>query len=245
MAGSGILDYFLKQACWENEIVRHDFAELYVDWSMVEIVRLLLTLRRHPSVKWAQRSDNLFITVQLPDAQDVKLKLEPEGKFFFSATSGADKIPYEIELELFDKIIVEDSKTSIGSRSIHYIVKKAENKWWGRLIKQTGKPPVFLTVDWDKWIDEDEEFTRAPEMGDTGFDFPGMNLGGGGGFDGMNLGGGGGFDGMNLGGGGGFDGMNFGGGGGFGGPAPEMDDGASIGLLIYNGVHRDDLYMPG
>jgi prostaglandin-E synthase len=27
------------------------------------------------------------------------------------------------------------------------------------LIKQTGKPPVFLTVDWDKWIDEDEEFT--------------------------------------------------------------------------------------
>ncbi|KAJ6405525.1 hypothetical protein OIU84_013480 [Salix udensis] len=183
-------------------------------------------MSRHPSVKWAQRSDNLFITVQLPDAQDVKLKLEPEGKFFFSATSGVDKIPYEIELELFDKIIVEDSKTSIGSRSIHYIVKKAENKWWGRLIKQTGKPPVFLTVDWDKWIDEDEEFTSkgAPEMGDTGFDFPGMNLGGGGGFDGMNLGGGGGFDGMNLGGGGGFDGMNFGGGGGFGGPAPDMDD---------------------
>ena len=70
------------------------------------------TFSRHPSVKWAQRSDNLFITVQLPDAQDVKLKLEPEGKFFFSATSGADKIPYEIELELFDKVIVEVSTLS-------------------------------------------------------------------------------------------------------------------------------------
>ncbi|KAH8515744.1 hypothetical protein H0E87_004260 [Populus deltoides] len=142
---------------------------------------------RHPSVKWAQRSDNLFITVQLPDAQDVKLKIEPEGKFFFSATSGVDKIPYEVELDLLDKVIVEESKASTGSRSIQYIVKKAENKWWSRLIKQTGKPPVFLTVDWDKWIDEDEEFTSkgAPEaeMGDMGFDFPNLNLGGGG-FDG-------------------------------------------------------------
>ncbi|KAJ6306763.1 hypothetical protein OIU78_021973 [Salix suchowensis] len=134
----------------------------------------------------SQRSDKLFITVQLPDAQDVKLKLEPEGKFLFSATSGVDKTPYEIELDLFDKVNVDESKAGIGSRTIQYIVKKAENKWWSRLIKQTGKPPVFLTVDWDKWIDEDEEFTSksgAPDMGDMGFDFPDMNLGGGG-FDG-------------------------------------------------------------
>ncbi|KAI5589503.1 hypothetical protein POPTR_005G199700v4 [Populus trichocarpa] len=145
-------------------------------------------MSRHPSVKWAQRSDKLFIIVQLPDAQDVKFKLEPEGKFFFSATSGADKTPYEIELDLLDKVNVEESKAGIGSRNIQYIVKKAENKWWSRLIKQTGKPPVFLTVDWDKWIDEDEEFTSKggaapPDMGDMGFDFPDMGLGGGG-FDG-------------------------------------------------------------
>ena len=54
---------------------------------------------------------------------------------------------------------MQESKAGIGSRTIQYIVKKAENKWWSRLIKQAGKPPVFLTVDWDKWIDEDEEFT--------------------------------------------------------------------------------------
>ncbi|CAK7346708.1 unnamed protein product [Dovyalis caffra] len=143
-------------------------------------------LCRHPSVKWAQRSDKLFITVQLPDAQNVKLKLEPEGKFFFSATSGADNIPYEVELDLLDKVNVEESKAAIGSRNIQYIVKKAENKWWSRLIKQTGKPPVFLTVDWDKWVDEDEENSSKggpADMGDMGFDFPDLNLGGGG-FDG-------------------------------------------------------------
>lgn len=36
-------------------------------------------------------------------------------------------------------------------------MKKAESKWWSRLLKQGGKPPVFLKVDWNKWIDEDEE----------------------------------------------------------------------------------------
>ena len=48
----------------------------------------------------------VFITIELPDAQDVKLKMEPEGKFFFSATSGVNKIPYEVDMDLHDKIDV-------------------------------------------------------------------------------------------------------------------------------------------
>ncbi|KAL8155855.1 hypothetical protein AgCh_001053 [Apium graveolens] len=58
---------------------------------------------RHPSVKWAHRSDVLFITVDLPDAKDVKLKLEPEGKFYFSPTSGPEKFMYSIDINLYDK----------------------------------------------------------------------------------------------------------------------------------------------
>lgn len=57
-------------------------------------------------MKWAQRSDTLYITIDLPDAQDVKLKLEPEGKFLFAATTGEEKTPYEVDLDLYDKIDV-------------------------------------------------------------------------------------------------------------------------------------------
>lgn len=64
-------------------------------------------LSRHPTVKWAQRSDVLFITVDLPDAKDVKLKLDPEGKFYFSATSGPEKLLYEIDIDLYDKVDVD------------------------------------------------------------------------------------------------------------------------------------------
>jgi prostaglandin-E synthase len=42
----------------------------------------------------------------------VKVKLEPEGKFYFSATAGAEKIPYEIDIDLFDTIDVNVSATS-------------------------------------------------------------------------------------------------------------------------------------
>ncbi|KAF4349792.1 co-chaperone protein p23-1-like isoform X1 [Cannabis sativa] len=121
-------------------------------------------MSRHPYVKWAQRSDKIFITVDLLDAKDVKLKLEPDGRFIFSATK--DSIPYEVDIELFDKINVEESKYNVGARGIVYAIKKAEKKWWDRLLKQEGKPPVFLRVDWDKWVDEEDE----NEKGGRGFD---------------------------------------------------------------------------
>ncbi|XVE60862.1 hypothetical protein DITRI_Ditri05aG0160900 [Diplodiscus trichospermus] len=145
----------------------------------------MLKMSRHPTVKWAQRSDVVFITIELPDAQDVKLKLEPEGKFFFSATSGVDKVPYEVDMDLLDKIDFAESKASIGKRNICYLVKKAENKWWSRLLKKEAKPPVFLKVDWDRWVDEDEEDEDnkvASDMDFGDFDFSKLNMGGGEGF---------------------------------------------------------------
>ncbi|XP_068658144.1 co-chaperone protein p23-1-like [Aristolochia californica] len=125
-------------------------------------------MSRHPTVKWAQRSDKVFLTVELPDAKDVKVKLEAEGKFLFSATR--DGVLYEVDLELFDKINTEESKVSIGVRSIVYTIKKAESKWWARLLKTEGKPPIFLKVDWDKWVEEEEE------EGKTGLDFDDMDF---------------------------------------------------------------------
>ncbi|KAI3465414.1 hypothetical protein Pfo_022077 [Paulownia fortunei] len=141
-------------------------------------------MSRHPLVKWAQRSDKLFITVELPDAKNVKVTLDPEGKFFFSATTGADNVPYQLDFDLHDKVDVDDSKASFTSRNICYLVKKAEHKWWNRLLKQEGKPPVFLKVDWDKWVDEDEQDEKLGADMDYGdFDFSKLNMGGAGDFD--------------------------------------------------------------
>lgn len=60
---------------------------------------------RHPEVKWAQRIDKVYITVQLPDAKDAKVNLEPDGVFTFSGSAGTNL--YELKLDLNDKVNVE------------------------------------------------------------------------------------------------------------------------------------------
>ncbi|CAN6325063.1 unnamed protein product, partial [Urochloa humidicola] len=133
------------------------------------------SMSRHPITKWAQRSDRVFLTIELPDAKDVKLNLKPEGHFNFSA-NGSDDLPYEFDLELFDAVNVEESKAAVAPRTICYLIKKAESKWWPRLLKKEGKPPVFLKVDWDKWQDEDDEDVGFNDFGDM--DFSKLDMGG-------------------------------------------------------------------
>ncbi|GKB37246.1 HSP20-like chaperone [Tanacetum coccineum] len=140
-------------------VLFYDTRTLETDHGLYE---LWTFFSRHPTLKWAQRTDVIFITIDLPDAKDVKFKLEPDGKFYFSATAGADNVPYEIDVNHHDKVDVNESKSSVGSRSIVYLIKKEESKWWNRLLKQEGRTLAFVKVDWDKWN---------------------LNMGGGGGFD--------------------------------------------------------------
>ncbi|KAK4355679.1 hypothetical protein RND71_024650 [Anisodus tanguticus] len=126
----------------------------------------------HPEVKWAQRPDVVYLTVILPDAKDPKVNLEPEGVFTFTATGGAGDRLYELKLELQDKVNVEESKISTGMRSIVCILQKAEPKWWTKLLRGDGKAPHYVKVDWDKWVDEDDE----PEAGPGDMDMNGMDF---------------------------------------------------------------------
>lgn len=130
-------------------------------------------MSRHPEIVWAQRSERIFLTVELPDARNPKIKLEPEGKFVFSATAGADDHLFEIELELFDNVNVEASKINMGLRHIFCVIQKHEKGWWKRLLKAEGKPPPYLKVDWNMWVDEDEEDAEGSKF--DNFDFGGMD----------------------------------------------------------------------
>jgi hypothetical protein len=148
-------------------------------------------MSRHPEVKWAQRTDKIYITILLPDAKNADVELQPEGKLTFSATVGSQDTPFELNLELYDKVNVEASKINVGLRNIFCVVEKAEKGWWKRLLKGEGKTPLYLKVDWDKWVDEDEEDEKvggdADFGGMGGMDLSGM---GGGGMDFSGMGGG-------------------------------------------------------
>ncbi|KAJ7515012.1 hypothetical protein O6H91_23G068400 [Diphasiastrum complanatum] len=127
-----------------------------------------VTSSRHPEIVWAQRSDKVFLTVELPDAKNPEVKIDPEGKFIFSASAGIHV--YEVVLELFGKVNPETSTITVGPRHIFSVIQKDEKKWWSRLLKSEGKPPPYVKVDWNKWVDEDEESETS--------NFNDFNLGG-------------------------------------------------------------------
>jgi hypothetical protein len=60
----------------------------------------------HPSTKWAQWSDKVYLTIELADAKDLMLNLKHDGHFNFSAKDPGDA-QYELHLELFGAIDVE------------------------------------------------------------------------------------------------------------------------------------------
>ena len=115
---------------------------------------------------------------------------------------------YGFTMEFFAGIVKAESKFNTKGRNPIITLAKAdkEAEYWPRLTKEKVKNSR-ITVDWNKWVDEDEE-DEAPEMGGD-FDPSMMSQFGGGGMPGM-----GGMGGMpGMGGMGGMPGM----GGGMGG----------------------------
>eukprot|EP00494_Astrolonche_serrata_P003915 UN03923 len=107
-------------------------------------------MSRHPEVRWAQRIDKVYITVQLPDAKDAKVNLEPDGVFSSLPLLELMGTPMNRNWILNDKVNVEASKVSVGVRSIFCILEKADAKWWNKLVRDDQKAPHFVRVDWDK-----------------------------------------------------------------------------------------------
>jgi prostaglandin-E synthase len=109
---------------------------------------------RHPEILWAQRSDKIFLTVELPDAKNAQVQLEPDGRFTFTAT--AKDAQYATEMQLYGRVKVDESEINEGRRHTFCVIPKEEKGWWARLLKD-GKAPPFVKADWNRWIDEDEE----------------------------------------------------------------------------------------
>jgi len=146
----------------------------------------------HAPIKWAQRSDRLLLTVDLHDATDVKIDFTDKSMTFHGVS---DQVAYESELEFYDVIDPKSSSYKILPRSIQIIVMKPKEQekegegtketggdggtdedkdkdaaaFWPHLLKDKHmeKNKYELTVDWNRWVDEDDE-----DQADTaGFDW--------------------------------------------------------------------------
>lgn len=164
-----------------------------------------ISSRRLPPIKWAQRSDSLYVTIDVIDIADANIDLQPTS-LKFSGKSG--ETAYEIELEFFGEVDPEheDTKYAVKPRNVHFHIMKKDKgeEFWPRLLKDKTLEKTNVKLDWDRYVDDDED--EAAEGFDTSAMGPGaMGMGGGmGGMPGM--GGMGGMPGMGgMGGAGGMD----------------------------------------
>jgi len=164
------------------------------------------------NVKWAERDDKVWVTVQHASPEDVQTDISENN---LKCTFKTKDQEYHFSLDFFKEIKKDDAKMSdlSSSRLLEFCFPKAEEGSWGKL---SAKKQSWISLDWDKWYDSDaeDEPSAGPGGGAGGdFDMSGMQGMGGGGMPGM--GGMGGMPGMGGMGGGGMPGM--GGMGGMGG----------------------------
>mmetsp|Transcript_28429 Transcript_28429/g.36908 ORF Transcript_28429/g.36908 Transcript_28429/m.36908 type:complete len:198 (-) Transcript_28429:419-1012(-) len=134
-------------------------------------------------IKWAQRQDSVYLTIDLRDVVDHEINLT-STHLEFSGVSDGKK--YACNLEFFEEVETEGSVWNVLPRNVQmHILKKDKEaeEWWVRLLKDKHLEKNSVSIDWEKYIDEDDD---EP---DAGFDMSaldgGLGFGGGGGMGGM------------------------------------------------------------
>lgn len=109
----------------------------------------------NPNIKWAQRKDRLFITVDVVNVKNPVVDILDNKILKFQGT--ADGHNYAFSIELFDEVDKAESKYSFDGRNVFLnLTKKSKGPYWPRLTKDSSKLN-WLKVDWNLYVDEDEE----------------------------------------------------------------------------------------
>lgn len=138
-------------------------------------------------VKWAQRKESLFVTIDLPDVEPETAKIDlTDKKLVFSGRSEGND--YTLELVFLHEIDSksEDTKFRIKARDISFYLVKKEEERWARLLEDKTLQRTNVKCDFNKWVDSDEEDESNNFNVDGMGGMPGMG-GGMGGMGGMDM----------------------------------------------------------
>merc|ERR1712032_684103 len=112
-------------------------------------------------------SDSLYLTITLPDVKDETVDLTDTG-LKFQGTSNSQI--FEVNITFYKSVNAKDSTYKIHPRSVQmHIVKSKhddneaskvvtdDNLFWPRLLQNKLLEKNQVNIDWDQYIDEDEE----------------------------------------------------------------------------------------
>mgnify|MGYP006086498835 CR=1 FL=1 len=105
--------------------------------------------------------------------------------FVNSADSHGQK--YGFDIELFADVVKDESRWNTKGRNIIFNLKKKEAESWTRITKEKTKN-ARINIDWNKWVDSDDEEEEGDKGMNKDFDPSQMqNFGGNQGNQGMDM----------------------------------------------------------
>ena len=126
-----------------------------------------------PFVRWAQRKDCIYLTIEVFDVLDEKIQLDNNHLSFLGTRKG-DNAHFAVDLKFFAPIDASASKKCVTDRDISFVLEKEtkNEEFWPTLVSTPSKLNR-IRIDFDKWVDEDaEKDTPKHDMGDySNFDF--------------------------------------------------------------------------
>ena len=113
-----------------------------------------MSQKQFPTLKWAQRKDKLYITINVVHSKKPIIEIKGK-KMKYEGTDGTKN--YSFEIELYDEIDTENSKYTLDTRNIFLNLKKKKaGDYWPRLTFDKVKFH-WIEIDWNYFVDEDEE----------------------------------------------------------------------------------------
>ena len=93
-----------------------------------------MSTNQFPTLKWAQRKDKLYLTINVIHSKTPTIEIKGK-KMKYEGTDGTKN--YSFDIELYDEIDTENSKYTLDTRNIFLNLKKRKQEIIGRdLLKK-------------------------------------------------------------------------------------------------------------
>jgi hypothetical protein len=127
-----------------------------------------------PSIRWHQTSTHVFIFFDVHNIDKNNIINIESNKIYFNVMSNNNN--YNIELHLYDSVIVEESNYVIDEKCVKFTLTKSNdnNLSWNSLLKDKNMYKNNIKVNWQNWDDSDDEEDNQQNMnlgGNQQFDF--------------------------------------------------------------------------
>lgn len=129
-----------------------------------------------PSAQWAQREEVTYVTFRVCDCKNAAVEFQGQKVNF---TGEANKQSYAVSVDLFDEIDPEKSTWVKEGRGVFCTLSKKTKCYWPRLLKE-NKKQHWLSVDFQRWKDEDDSSDEEGQAGNEPDFMKMMNQMGGG-----------------------------------------------------------------